>query len=75
VWWRGLGSDGSSLGLPADLVRRLLEWNRRYEDWASTASQPEPDLLVDFRVAGLRLAAEVQEHVGSQLRVSYLQAM
>ena len=75
IWWRGLGSDGSPLGLSADLIHGLLTWNRRYETWATSPDRPDASEIIDFRLTGLRLAAQVQEHLGARYRVSYRQVL
>ncbi len=75
IWWRGLGLDGTPLGLSPELVDRLLRWNRRYETWATSADPRDPAQVMDFRLTGLRMAVEVQERLGPRFRVSYSQVV
>lgn len=73
--WRGPLPRGV-LGLSDDLENRLVGWNWRYELLMGQNQQewPSPAEHLAFVVDGHRLAAELQQELGSAVVVLYLDA-
>jgi hypothetical protein len=66
LWDEGAGVDPTQLGLPTELVERLVAWNARYGDERLPMAGPgDPDWLGE----GRRLLAETRTALEASHRV------
>jgi hypothetical protein len=76
LWDRSPGGfsdiDPADLGLSDDLQNRLRAWAASYESLPMTDFEwPSPADELHFKVAGFRLAADVQQELGLDVEVLY----